>query len=192
MRPSLFFPPREYRLPSLGSGRKAGLELRFKKMHYFSRPVKGVTNKTSSTGYHNHLHSPSFVTHRCSREGHIHIHQCGKTTQRYILCHMCGDLKNWICKEGKSRRDAIQDWQEHYPTMESAASSCWKRQSNEHRWHSTAQNTMSKWKRIPPGKRSNASSHVWSPAWNTSNGNKETIIQWAHIRPYPLKSTTKY
>lgn len=28
VRPSLFFPPREYRLPSLGSGRNAGLEER--------------------------------------------------------------------------------------------------------------------------------------------------------------------
>ncbi|TNN66171.1 hypothetical protein EYF80_023649 [Liparis tanakae] len=54
----------EYRLPSLGSGRKAGLEGRGKKMHHVSRATGAV--------------------HRLNG---------------YVLCHMCGDLKNWIWEE---------------------------------------------------------------------------------------------
>ena len=42
VRPSLFFPPREYRLPSFGSGRNAGLvEKVKKKLHHILSRAKG-------------------------------------------------------------------------------------------------------------------------------------------------------
>lgn len=54
-------------------------------------------------------------------------------TQRYLLCYMRGDLKNWICEARPE--DASQEWQEYQPTMKSTARSGWVRGWHEHWWH---------------------------------------------------------
>lgn len=95
VRPSLFFLPREYRLPSFGSGRKAGLvEGVEKKRHHISR--------LEHTDRQNELNRSAFTSFSYksnTREIDNACPHAEKKSQLYVLCHMGRDLKNWICEE---------------------------------------------------------------------------------------------
>lgn len=45
---------------------------------------------------------------------------------RYVLCHMCGDLKNWICEEREKTRCNLG--------LTGTLTDGWTRRSNKHLW----------------------------------------------------------
>lgn len=95
-----------------------------------------------------------------------------KKAQRYILCHMCGDLKNRICKERRGDKMQVrtdknisQQWKTWPVVVE---------QENEQWWHSTAQNTKSKWKLIPLRQTWRANSHIYKWIYRWMNAKRVT------------------
>lgn len=115
VRPSLFFPPREYRLPSLGSGKNAGLVEQTEEINsellinYVRQQFEGQWDKQDVYG---------FIVCRYN----ITICMCITKTNWYILCYVRGNLKNWICEKSKedkmlvrTDKNPIKQWREKWP-----------------------------------------------------------------------------